>query len=249
MIGNRNWLVKPGCWNYFKLITPNWSSFTLQSVSVWWSGKRLQNSYCGFVFIPLPSSHSSEVQKCIILTARSAKLQLKNGEWWSCNFFTSSTCSKTAIYWTALKTLTRKGSLFSVVICEDWTPIHTFILCMRMHKHLSKAIFGSQQNTPVSWPVHTPCVWPQKGQVHSQSPHIFKVSTTIPDDFQEEEQEDWLWTTSKKNTSWRKASQQVKKKKLITRSDYLEESLNSYIKTKDYFPKVRIMLGCFSESI
>lgn len=216
MVGIRNWLVKPGCWNYFKLITANWSSFTLQN--------------------------SATVRKVTpklllwlsILTARPAKLQLKNGELcctWSCNFFTSSTFSRTAIYWTALKTFTRKGSLFSVVIFEDWTPTHTFMLCMCLHKHLSKAIFISQQNTPVSWPVHTPWVWPQKGQVHSQSPHFFKVLTTIPDEFQEGEREDWLWPhlkithlEEKQANTWRK------KKKKITRPDYFEESLNSYIK-------------------
>lgn len=199
---------------------------------MWQSGKWLQNSYCGLVFIPLPSSHSSEVQRCIILTARPAKLQLKNGKWcctWSCNFFTSSTFSRTAIYWTALKKFTRKGSLFSVVIFEDWTPTHTFMLCLCLHKHLSKATFISQQNTPVSWPVHTPWVWLQKGQVYSQSPHFFKVLTTIPDDFQEEEREDWFWPHLK-ITHLEEKQANTWKKKMITRPNYLEESLNSYIK-------------------
>lgn len=237
MVGIRNWLVKPGCWNYFKLITANWSSFTLQN--------------------------SATVRKVTpklllwlsILTARPAKLQLKNGEWcctWSCNFFTSSTFSRTAIYWTALKTFTRKGSLFSVVIFEDWTPTHTFMLCMCLHKHLSKAIFISQQNTPVSWPVHTPWVWPQKGQVHSQSPHFFKVLTTIPDEFQEGEREDWLWPhlkithlEEKQANTWRKKKKKRLQDLITLRSLWTPTSR----KTKDYSQKVRIMLWCFSESI
>lgn len=215
MVGIRNWLVKPGCWNYFKLITANWSSFTLQN--------------------------SATVRKVTpklllwlsILTARPAKLQLKNGEWcctWSCNFFTSSTFSRTAIYWTALKTFTRKGSLFSVVIFEDWTPTHTFMLCMCLHKHLSKAIFISQQNTPVSCPYTLGMT--AEGTGTQPKPSLLQGlnnnSWWIPGRGTGR----LTLTTSKNNTSWRKASQHVeeKKKKKITRPDYFEESLNSYIK-------------------
>lgn len=196
MVGIRNWLVKPGCWNYFKLITANWSSFTLQN--------------------------SATVRKVTpklllwlsILTARPAKLQLKNGEWcctWCCNFFTSSTFSRTAIYWTALKTFTRKGSLFSVVIFEDWTPTHTFMLCMCLHKHLSKAIFISQQNTPVSCPYTLGMT--AEGTGTQPKPSLLQGlnnnSWWIPGRGTGR----LTLTTSKNNTSWRKASQHVEKKK------------------------------------
>lgn len=56
-------------------------------------------------------------------------------------------------------------------------------------------------------------------------------------------------TTSKNNTSWRKASQHVEKKWLQDPITLRSLWTPTSRKTKDYSSKVRIMLWCFSESI